>query len=440
MKADRPAELQLPREDDAAPPPAAQVGTDVSPSTGATKQANANTGGRPLPAVALIEPVGSHGGMDYYDCGLAGAWGERGGRCVWYTCDVSEPRGTRPVEVVRSFIAIWGGEHRLLRAWRYIGGLVSALRDARRRGLEVAHLHIFHSGPLEVLAVLLARLAGLAVVVTVHDVESFRPGSSSAVFRRLIYGAAARLVVHNRATEAELRALSPGVAHKLRVVSHGSYLGLVPALTPRAKARFALGLAPAEPVVLFFGQIKEIKGLDLLIHAFGELRRSIGACRLVIAGKVWKSDFAQYQALIDAQGIGPDVIAHVRYIDDAQMPRYYGAADVVVLPYRRIYQSGVLLMAMSLGVPVLASDLPGMADVVVHGRNGYLFRAGDASDLARVLKAVLSDDAGRAAVSARALEDMHTRYGWAAIARLLGDVYSDARRIQSRRAVHLRET
>jgi D-inositol-3-phosphate glycosyltransferase len=377
--------------------------------------------------VALIEPVGSHGGMDYYDSGLCRGLTAAGGRAVWYSCDVSEVRGDQPVELVRSFRGVWGKDPGWKRGIRYLAGFVRSLRDARQRGARLAHFHVFHVGPLEAAGVVLARLSGLRSVITVHDVEAFKPGGTSRLMQTMAYGLSARLIVHNDISRRELIARCAVPSAKVRVVPHGSYLGLVEPPMDRIDARRALGLPESgERLLLFFGQIKDVKGLDLLLEAFGKVRNTIGACRLVIAGKVWKSDFSQYQAIIDRYGMADQVDLRIRYIPDDEVAAYYSAADLIVLPYRKIYQSGVLLMAMSFGTPVLASDLPGMTEIVEQGRNGYLFKAGDASDLADQLLKALADEQQREVVAAQALKDMDTRFSWDAIGRDLKIVYQEA--------------
>lgn len=374
---------------------------------------------------AIVEPVGSHGGMDYYDSGLCAGLNANGVTSIWYTCNISEPRGERPILTVRSFTNIWGKDAAWKRGLRFVAGLFHTMRDARSRRACIAHFHFFHVGPLEATGVLLARLFGLRAITTVHDVEAFKPGGKSPLLQRITYGLCSRLVVHNKVSSAELIARCGIDETMIRVVPHGSYLGLIPPAIDRRLAREILDLPQDENIILFFGQIKEVKGLDLLIEAFAQIRGHIGATRLVIAGKVWKDDFSRYQDLIDSHALTEVISLHIRYIPDDEIAAYYSAADIVVLPYRKIYQSGVLLMAMSYGIPVLASDLPGMSEVISNGENGYLFRTGDANDLAIQLTAALEDKQSRERVVAQARKDMELRYSWDTIGGQLAEIYHE---------------
>jgi len=375
--------------------------------------------------VALIEPVGSHGGMDYYDSGLCAGLSANGISNIWYTCDISQPRGDRPVLVIRSFERIWGKDAAWKRGLRFVFGLFRSMKDARSRKANIAHFHFFHVALLEFAGVLMARLFGLRVVVTVHDVEAFNPGSKSLLMQKIVYDLCSVVIVHNIVSRDEL-INQCGVKQALvRVVPHGSYLGLIPAAMEKYRARESLGLPQDEYIILFFGQIKAVKGLDLLIEAFARARAQTKPMRLVIAGKVWKDNFAHYQDLIEHYSIGDAISLHIRYIPDDEIAAYYGAADIVVLPYRKIYQSGVLLMAMSYGIPILASDLQGMSEVVSDGENGFLFRSGDVAHLAERLIAVLEDEESRIRVVLQAHADMESQFSWDTIGGQLASIYRE---------------
>ncbi len=368
------------------------------------------------PRVALIEPVGSHGGMDYYDSGLAGAITRQGGYVKWYTCQGSQICGDALFPLEPAFVGIWGKDAAWLRGLRYIKGLFKSLIDARLNKINIVHYHLFHVGVLELIGVLLAKAFFFKVVLTVHDVESFRPGMHSGFLRNFTYLLSSAVIVHNVVSKTELLRINPEIESKTYVIPHGSYLGLIAPRISKEAARQSLKLPLKEKVILFFGQIKEVKGLDLLIEAFGKVASNIAPVKLVIAGKVWKADFSKYQSLIDKYEIANNCRLEIRYIPDDEISAFYSCADLIVLPYRKIYQSGVLLMAMSYGVPVLASDLPGMREIVRDEVNGYLFESGNAESLARKLVDVFSAEESLSKVVANASKDMETSFSWNEIA------------------------
>ena len=115
--------------------------------------------------------------------------------------------------------------------------------------------------------------------------------------------------------------------------------------------------AAREPhTLLFFGLIKKYKGLDILISAMPKVLEKYEDAKLLIVGEVYGSD-ELYQNLIDELGIQKSVESHLRYVEDDEVAGFFQRASLCVLPYRTASQSGVIAMAMALGVPVLASGL-----------------------------------------------------------------------------------
>ena len=377
-------------------------------------------------AVAIIEPVGGHGGMNYYDFGLCRGLVDAGVTPTLYTCDETNVTPAMPFMVAVVYRRIFGRDPAWRRGLRYLKGSLRALIGARIAGTRLAHFHVFQVGALELFNVVLAKLLLLRVVITAHDVEAFRGEWSS--IKSWVYGLAHCVIAHNRVSQRELVRVLGIPERKIHVIPHGNYLAHLGAVPPAGSARVKLNLPPGAQVLLFFGQIKEVKGLDLLLDALATVKAAVPEVCLVIAGKMWGPDFAQYQSQIERLDLAGHCVAHIRYIADDEVGAYYAAADLVVLPYRKIYQSGVVLMAMSYGKPVLASDLEGMKELVEDQVTGFLFRAEDATDLAKRLEAVLADRAGMQRVAAQGLELMRDAYGWEHIGRLTAQCYDAASR------------
>ena len=170
-------------------------------------------------------------------------------------------------------------------------------------------------------------------------------------------------------------------------------------------------------MLLFFGHIKDVKGLDVLLCGFAMARADDSSLHLLIAGRVWKSDFSRYAALIEQHGLGPHCTLHIRYIEDVEATYFYLCADLVVLPYLRIYQSGVVLEAMSHGSPVLVSDIPGMLEVIDDDRTGFVFRSGDAAHLAQRIGEAFAVPGHTTMIARAGLRTMRERNDWS----LLGE-------------------
>ena len=134
------------------------------------------------------------------------------------------------------------------------------------------------------------------------------------------------------------------------------------------EARKKLNIPEGKKVILFFGFIRDYKGLDLLISA---MKDTPDDYYLVIAGEVY-GDFAKYQRLIDEQQLQNKIQANVRYIDDGEVPLFFSAADVCVLPYRSATQSGITSIAYHFDLPVIATDVGGLKESIHHNSTGFI--------------------------------------------------------------------
>jgi glycosyltransferase involved in cell wall biosynthesis len=140
-------------------------------------------------------------------------------------------------------------------------------------------------------------------------------------------------------------------------------------------ARLKLELSRNKKVVLYFGFIRNYKGVDLLIKSFGALDDSYD---LVLAGEPY-GDFSGYEKLIDSTGIRSRVKLHIRYIEEKEIPVFFSAADVCVLPYRTGTQSGIIGMAYHFGLPVIATNVGGLAEMIEDEKTGLIIDEPSAS-------------------------------------------------------------
>lgn len=377
-------------------------------------------------SVAMVEPVGGHGGMNPLNDGLCKGLLLAGARVSLYTCDETVDPAIPGLRFCAVYKGIYGRGPRWIRALRYLAGSLGMAWSAVWRGETIVHFHIFGGGVLELCNILLVKLFGRTVVLTVHDVESLaRPAAMGRSTIGRVFGLASRLIVHNQTSREELIQRLCIDVKKISVIPLGNYLEMTCHVPSPSEARRALGIGEAKKVILFFGQIKEVKGIDLLIEALPAIASEVPEALLVIAGRPWRTGFSRYEALIDTLGVRDRCLVHLEYVPDDRVPQYYAAADVVVLPYRRIYQSGVILLAMGFGKVVVASDLPGMREVVVDGENGYLFARESKDALAKTLVRALQGHPERAEIEARALEYVRRRHDWNQIGVKTVQLYRD---------------
>jgi glycosyltransferase involved in cell wall biosynthesis len=121
-------------------------------------------------------------------------------------------------------------------------------------------------------------------------------------------------------------------------------------------------------ILLFFGIIRDYKGLDILLNTLALLDQTY---ILIIAGEVYGS-FEKYDLIINERKLGEKVKLFNRYIDDSEVTNFFSAADVCVLPYRSATQSGITNIAYHFELPVISTNVGGLAETIHHGRTGLI--------------------------------------------------------------------
>lgn len=142
-----------------------------------------------------------------------------------------------------------------------------------------------------------------------------------------------------------------------------------------AEARKKLNLPVEKKIILFFGFIRDYKGLDILIDA---IEHSPDDYLLVIAGEVYGS-FDKYQEQIENKKLSHNINLQVRYISDSEVPLFFSAADVCVLPYKSATQSGITSIALHFELPVIATDVGGLTESIEHDKTGLIVKTPNAT-------------------------------------------------------------
>lgn len=364
----------------------------------------------------IIEPVGGHGGMNYYNTGLGSGLALNDAHVNLYTCPESKEQSSQNFTIHKFFKGVYGKSNKVVRLSRFILALIRSIVDIKRREGKSCHLHFFQYSMLELVTCGLLKASGIRIVATIHDVEAFS-GRSLTRLHKLILQAPDEFIVHNNFSCQELCQIisSQGIDKQISIIPHGNYTPFISRQDSNS-SRKNLSLPEDKKIILFFGQIKKVKGLEVLLAAMEIVTKLEPDAVLLIAGKVWKDSFEEYQQLIMEKDISDSVIAHIRYIPDGDVDYYYSSADIVALPYKKIYQSGVLLMAMSYGCITVSSRLPAMAEVVDENKNGFLFETNNSEDLARQIIEALNLTAPEN-VSEAARATMIEKHDWANIAR-----------------------
>jgi glycosyltransferase involved in cell wall biosynthesis len=243
------------------------------------------------------------------------------------------------------------------------------------------------------------KLQGKKIVFTAHNVNAGKRDANDSALNRLTlriqYHLADRIFVHTEKMRSELLADFGVHAPSITVIPFGINNAVPHTTLSREQARQRLGVAKEEKAILFFGRIGPYKGLEYLVEAFEQILAKDDAYRLLIVGKP-KGGAKKYLEGIQKKislHIKPGrVVQRIEFVSDQDTELYFKAADVLILPYTEVCQSGVLLLSYSFGLPVIATDVGSMREGIVEGKTGLLCQPGDTVNLARTIEAYFSGD------------------------------------------------
>lgn len=376
------------------------------------------------------------GGAPHYEAGLIAGLTENGVQLNVIGGDdlASAPALKSPHVRFHNF---YHGSEPQLNRWRKLrrvfGAYVKLLAHAATCRDRLIHVQWPYKFPLfdRTLLNLWCRTFGKKMVFTAHNIDSAaRDGKSSRLNRLslwLHYRLMNHIIVHTERMKQELAQHFGVRADKISVIPHGVMSAVPESNLTRTEARRKLGLTEALPVLLAFGLIAPYKGLEYLVSALGQCRRTGQNFTLVIAGRVKECPdyWRRVEALIKQESLADRVIAHLRHIPDADVEIYFKAADALVMPYRNIFQSGVIFLAWRFGLPVIATDVGSLREMIADGKNGFICRADDAADLARTLDRFVASDLFAEPERHRAeiRQDAFARYSWSVIGAQTRAVY-----------------
>lgn len=280
----------------------------------------------------------------------------------------------------------------------------------------------------------LRRRTGLPIVYTAHDVlpheltwEQIRADARLRAAWGELYRAADHLIAHAERLKQQMVETFDLPAEKITVLPHGNYTFLADQdrVWDRARARASLGLAGDETAILFFGFIREYKGLETLIEAAAGMRERSGV-RLLVVGKPypWPSwEETPYARLAAERGVDRRLLPVTEYVPLGDIARYFRASDIVALPYHRASQSGVLQMAYGFARATVCTDTGGLKEAAIPGETALFVPPRDPEALAEALDALVADPGRREAVGRAGRCHAETAYSWEPIAARTLEIY-----------------
>ncbi|MCX6133063.1 MAG: glycosyltransferase [Ignavibacteriales bacterium] len=218
------------------------------------------------------------------------------------------------------------------------------------------------------IARLVRRKTGAKILFVCDNIIPHEKRPGDMAFTRYAFKTADAFIVQSASVEKDLNAFLPGSRYEL--VAHPVY-EIFGTSMPKSEARAKLGLTD-ERVILFFGYVRRYKGLHILLDAMPSILKSMKV-KLLVVGEFY-DDEQKYRQQIADKNLQSDVVVRSDYVPNEEVSLYFSAADIVVLPYISATQSGIVQIAYQFDKPVIATDVGGLAEVVLNDRTGFIVK------------------------------------------------------------------
>lgn len=276
----------------------------------------------------------------------------------------------------------------------YCIGHIKLNNSIKKSKIDIIDIKSLQVSPIDYLLFYLIKKKGVKIIITVQDVLPFKERFYDKTFYNLLYDLADILIVHTDYSKRKLLSVFQKLNYrKINIIPHANHEEyLLKKMVTKDEAKRKFNIQKEGKVILFFGMIRENKGLKDLINAFNDLQKEMENVHLIIAGKGKDEEVNVYKTMIHKLNLDNKIITHFYFIKDEDVNIYFQAADIVVLPYLEIYQSGILHIAFSFSRPVIATDVGSMNEIIEDSINGFLIKPGNVSELFSKMRYALSND------------------------------------------------
>jgi glycosyltransferase involved in cell wall biosynthesis len=304
-----------------------------------------------------------------------------------------------------------------------LSGLLGRICVERPEILHVQFLPLLLWGaPVELWFLRAAKLLGIRIVYTVHNLLPQGTGDRHRSIYRTVYGLADALICHDQVAKERL-AIDFGVpSRRVKVIPHG------PLFTPDGEisareARQELGISDDQVFILWLGILRPYKGVSFLLKAWQQVQRQSAAARLAVVGTAEPAAARAVVEEVRMLAMERSVRLDFRFVPEREITLLYSAADILVYPYSEITTSGALMTGLGYEKAIVTTRLEAFQSVLTDGRDALMVEYGDVNGLAESLLTLTRDPALRQQLAAAASKTRAQWQDWPEIAASTSELY-----------------
>ena len=250
-----------------------------------------------------------------------------------------------------------------------------------------------------------------------HNVFPHERFPMDRLFTRLVLKKGDGFIVHSKSDGDDLLSIKPDALYRQN--PHPTYNAFKIKNMTREDARNELGRTNDEKLLLFFGFVREYKGLRHLLDAMKIIKDRLKNVHLIIAG-AFGDDKESYMKLIKDNGIEGITEVSDGYTPDSEVEKYFSACDIVALPYESATQSGIVQIAYGFGKPVLVTNVGGLPDVVTDRKTGYVVEPKSPQAIAEAVEDFFAN--GRSREFEEHIREEAYRFSWERLSEKIGEI------------------
>ena len=276
--------------------------------------------------------------------------------------------------------------------------------------------------PIYFVILLICKIRRKKILITVHNVIPHENNKMNNFLNKTILVFGDKFITHTERNKENLSNFYDIPKDKISVIPHGILKSILIKNISKKEARKYLKIPQSSKVILYFGNIRDYKGLDILIQSLKFIIKEIKDTILIIAGKSW-IDWNKYKEIIKKYGLQDHIVKKLDFILPSQIEYYFSASDIIVLPYKYFdSQSGVGALALSFKKPLIVTNVGGLPDFVKDKR--AVAKPNDPQDLAKKIIQVLKDKNLIRKLS-KDSEELTKKYNWDEIGEKILRLYKE---------------
>lgn len=262
------------------------------------------------------------------------------------------------------------------------------------------------------------RKKNIKVIAVTDNVIPHEKRVGDTAFTKYFIKSCDGFITMSKAVLADLEKFTSSI-HK-KFLLHPLYTSFGEKLN-KQEARKKLNLDAEERTILFFGLIREYKGLDLLLEAMADLRLKEMSIKLLVAGEFYE-DKKMYTDIIEKNNLQNNVILYDAFIPNEDVKNYFSATDLLALPYRSATQSGVTQVAFHFEKPVIVTNVGGLSEIIPHNKCGYVVESNPKAIADAIIDYFTNK---REAAMSEAMKEEKKKYDWSIFSNNIVNLYEE---------------